>query len=121
MAHDPDRPDWVAEDWVSPRRAAGALRLAWALTALVPVGLAAGWGLWQGLLALASPDSEPARWLQILCGTPALALALLVPVLAVHHGEVARRGGRKAGLAPILIGASVFVLCLGGSVLTAAS
>ncbi|MCE1179174.1 MAG: hypothetical protein LWW86_09145 [Micrococcales bacterium] len=121
MAHDPDRPDWVAEDWVSPRRAAGALRLAWALTALVPVGLAAGWGLWRGLLALASPDAAPARWLQILCGTPALALGLLLPVLAVHHGEVARRGRRTSGLGPMLIGASVFVLGLGGALLAATS
>ena len=71
----------------------------------------------EGLISLLTDEpDEPAFWQVLLAGFPALLVFVVPGVLAVALGRRAMRLGRRDGLTPAVVGATVGLAFVGVNV-----
>lgn len=96
-----------------------AFRRAWWSLALYPVSFVAAFVVGGGLLSLFDDETgDPAFWVVLLAGMPALVVFVLPGVLAVMQGRKSIRLGRPDGRVPAIVGAAVGAAFVGLNVVS---
>lgn len=96
-----------------------AYRRAWWLLALYPVTFAAAFVIGEGLISLFTDDvRDPVFWEVLVAATPALLVFVIPGVLAVMQGRKAMRLGRKDGMVPAIVGATIGIGFIGLNILS---